>query len=915
MRPLRLEHENSAPHKAVAWLIAGGDSAAWLAEIARWGVDDSRCVLHVLPRSAQDPAHGSVLVVTGGQMPRAVPAAAPFGMVAGKIFLPVDAALLPAATDAELAGLIRDDAIVIHPALGAIACARPLAVADLLRLPGELDEPFADISPAKLAHPRIEAIGFRIEESLGDMLGGMRDDIGTEPLDSLDPAADEPSAGPLANGWRKFREAALRAGLRLIQGRGTGRGTGPFGKMREWVERRLRSLGDELERVRNREIHRLLEKFRDNPDDALRHALPLTAPPGRGLAPPSAQLGTRSTDFNLGNLRGGGPADAWNLDQEMRRQLRENYMRLAERERQLGRFSRAAYIYAQLLGDLSSAALVLKEGRRWREAALLYRDHLHSPLEAARCFVQARMLAEAIPIFEKERAWKELGDLHLQLGDTAAAHAVFRKWIAELLANDRPLGAAEVLIIRLDARAEALALLAGQWPDGAQGDACLQELFDLHGGAGEHAAAREAVATQSAKIARHGVTPPAPDWLCHVARNYPDRAVRLFAEDTGRRRIAHALRAADPAEHRRLIARLNGLVPDDRLLPRDVQRFLDTTPAKPALFEFPAQLPGGASLTLYRDHQIPLHGFEWTKAVHCQQAVVLAGFTTGHVAMCRLEFEGATQSTHWTLAFPEGRPRPIVAENGSHLPHLFFAVAGTAPLEVQTCLPLAGGHGFLAAGTPAWAHDVLDAAMGASALWLLRAAPHGWAVSGHGANGQLVGQFDLDATLDPAILAVMPPDWCPTIAECQGNVLIAFTHVLIIFRSGTMLAKDTVEWTSAILAIIPGPDHALPHVAVVLADGVYLCWLNGTEPAVFPAIRDLDVQPVAGFSSDGTLVVIAGAAGYLIEADRRGGRKIARFEWKGATPVALLRGPAARTFSAVERTGRVTLWRFSIQTS
>lgn len=913
MRPLRIECRTSQQRPTAAWLMDGGDAAIWLAEVTRWGVDDSRCRFHVLPRSADDLAPGSVLVVTGGQTPRCAPAAAPFGVLAGKIFLPVDAVLLPTATDAELVGMASCEALVFHPALGAVACERALTAADLLRAPSELDEPFADARTVRLAHPRIEAIGFRASETPGGMFGGMRDDIGTEPPADLSPTDDEPSAGPLSRGWRKLRELALRASRKFVAGEGSGGGGGPIGKVREWVEERLRSLGDELERIRNREIHRLLEKLRNDPDEALRHALPLAGPPGRGLAPPSANLGERVPDFNLRNLGGGRPADSWNVNYELQRQLRENYVRLAERERQLGRFRRAAYIYAELLGDLASAALVLKEGHHWSEAALVYRDHLHKAIEAARCFVEARMPAEAVAIFEKERAWEELGELHRKLGDPAAAGTAFRKWVDELLAARQPLKAAEVLVDRLQSREAALALLASQWPGGAMAEACVMRLFELHGEAGEHPAARAALASLSARESRFGGSHSLLIWLAYVARRYPDRSVSLLSEDTGRRCIARELPTATHEEKKRLVSRLNEFGSRDRLLPRDVQRFLDIPPrpVPSAPHSSPGRNPGLASLTLYHEHRSALREVVWKNAVAGDQFIVMAGFSLPGVAAIRLGFDWREDLATWRFSDGDSSSRLILAEQEKDLCDTFLAAFSVAPLDSRVILSSPRVKSGFAIGTPSWAANVLAAATGTSALWLLRAAPHGWVVSGHKRDGALVGQFAIDATLNPAALAEMPPDWHPAIAAHQTDIAVSYAHVLVVYRSRPGVHRQVVECDAPILGLVAAPRWVEPHVAVVMADRVDICWLGDDDPVVFPAIRDLDAQPVAGFAIEGTLVVIAGNVGFLVEADKNGRRKIARFRWEGSVPVAVLRGPVAQTFFVVESGGRVTVWRFS----
>jgi hypothetical protein len=403
-----------------------------------------------------------------------------------------------------------------------------------------------------------------------------------------------------------------------------------------------------------------------------------------------------------------------------------------------------------------------------------------------------------------------------------------------------------------------------------------------------------------------------PEWLADVARNYPDRAVRLTAEDAGRQRIARCLPAATFADRKRLVSRLNDLAPEDRLLPRDVRRFLDTPPPRlpAAPRKSPMPEPGNAVLRLHRQHQIPHHGFKWAKAVPGNQAIIIAGFNTKHVHVTRLEFDGASSETSWSLETAGAPPRCIMTPVGVHLSHIFVAVPSGAPLGIQTLRGASNGAAVeRSIGTPSWADSVLDAAMGSTAIWLLRAAPHGWVISGHKGDGALVGQFALEAVLNPAAMSAAPADWHPAIVACSSDVLVSYVHLLVIFHAG--IGRRVIDCDAAIRGLVASPHWALPHVAVVMSDGVDICWLNGGDPAIFPAIRDLETQPVAGFSGDGTLIVIAGAAGYLIEPDRQGRRKVTRFAWDGTVPVAILPGPSAQTFTAVEHTGRVTVWRFA----
>lgn len=87
----------------------------------------------------------------------------------------------------------------------------------------------------------------------------------------------------------------------------------------------------------------------------------------------------------MSGLRGGRPGDVWQTPWEIHQRLVERYRQAANRELLLGRHRRAAYIFANLLGDFASAANALQQGRFYREAAILYRERLNNLAAAAKC--------------------------------------------------------------------------------------------------------------------------------------------------------------------------------------------------------------------------------------------------------------------------------------------------------------------------------------------------------------------------------------------------------------------------------------------------------------------------------------------------------------------------------------------------
>src|SRR5258706_6839588 len=169
-------------------------------------------------------------------------------------------------------------------------------------------------------------------------------------------------------------------------------------------------MNSNLDRMRHKELHRLLHLLEKDPEAGLRHAIPMNDFAHRGLGRPGGRLGERPPDLDVNRL-GGGPADFWHVPDHLQQVLRRRYREMADRELQLGRHRRAAYIYAELLGDLVSAAHALKQGQLYREAAVIYEEHLHNPLEAARCLADGGLLLEAIERYEKLERWLEAADL------------------------------------------------------------------------------------------------------------------------------------------------------------------------------------------------------------------------------------------------------------------------------------------------------------------------------------------------------------------------------------------------------------------------------------------------------------------------------------------------------------------------
>ncbi len=923
-RELHLERTPQPLRAPRAWLIDGADPARWLAEIARWQIAEDQLALHVLPRSRSDRSVGGLFVIApAGVTPAVRPAALAFATIADRCWLPVDAVLRPAVTDAEVCGLCAPVPLMFHPALGPVAVDREAAlrVADRLCAPGAVVKMWRAAPIIPRAHPRIETIAFRVTLSLGEIFGEESREIGKEPPGGLPRAPGEPSDHPLARGLRGIGHGMLSAAEWAINHLPGGKAAdGMRDGISRWIGERLGGISREMALSRHHALLRLIEELKNNPEAGLRHALPLNhSALHRGIAPPTNRLGERGSDFDLKRLGGGQRRDAWDVPDDVRMQLRQRYLELAERERQLGRFRRAACIYAELLGDLHAAAAALAEGGHWQEAALVHRDHLHNAMEAARCFAEGRMYAEAVKIYEEKGAHEPLGALYRTLGDEEKAGLTFRKWIAELIAQGDILAAASVMETPLNAAGEAVLFLESAWDSTAQAPQCVERILATRGPRGEHAETVGFLSRIAASRAIQGLVPALLDVFAKAQTTYPDRGVRALAGDIGRRWIATRIAAGSGGRQAQFIQKLAGLAPDDRLLAQDGHRFLDqqranTPPSLPRKSP-PASIAkrGTAELTPLFKFRLPHPRTAWRLAAGCRDGLFAIGTDGGNVRAVRLSFDSAVQEVEWRHYMHSDITGNLIlaVRSDDVFENAFAAVQGFGLLD-EIRLPLTDAK----IGLPTWVGNSQFAAAysGDGTLWILHGDAEGYAIKGYADGGRLRGHIAVPPpkhTPDPKYADAA---WPPLLAASGTELVLALGFHLHRFGGESNLsahgAMEPIVFSKPITALAVPPRWGAPHVAVALGNEVQICWLGRQAGRCHLVWSGLD-GAVIGYSADGTLVILSGSAGYLFDCDSRGNRHEARFAWPHSPAVAIVPGPTARTFGVVEADGQVHWLRFS----
>jgi tetratricopeptide (TPR) repeat protein len=631
-----------------AGFLPGSDVAAWLEEMSH----HPGARFFIVPSSVEEAAAGGLLIIPASGRKSAVfgPRVMPCALEHGSVAVPSSMRLDPALTAEEARRLLQYAFYFFHPALGLVAfeetdaiTAEALIVPPLARETSWLQASHGHSSP-----PRLARVMLILPEELDDLFGDAAQDIG-----SLSPK-DLQTKAPLLERLRdKLVGGAAIAGLGMLgalgglakmlgAGKGQAGSAGPgsaspgatprkgsrnirgiplMDRLMQWTAEQF----EKLQRKREHELQRLMKLLETNPELGLRYALPFGGggDASRGQAPPGWKLGERNPVF--GSRRGGGPADVWDLAPQTQWQLQQKYRELANREIAAGRFDRAAYIFAELLGDWHAAAGALARGRRHQEAAKIYLTKLNNKPLAAKCLEDGGLIADAVLLYGELGQHEKCGDLLRQIGREREAVAAYHEAIKN--SSDR-LHDARILFEKLQQHGLAISVLASGYPHSTQACQCLERHFDY--------LARLDAVPEALALSRSLGDPArqVPDRVqmtetlrtIHQSHADPEVRQRLSRVATGI--IGEAL-AAGTSKEAPLLAALPQFAAADLLLKRDSLRFADARERARRQERKVLQVGSSKQALISLSHQgsltLPKDGTEWWRLIRAEDKWLAIG--------------------------------------------------------------------------------------------------------------------------------------------------------------------------------------------------------------------------------------------------------------------------------------------------
>lgn len=904
--PLKLtfRERNIAP--PVAWLVTGSDPAAWLAEVLTWDVSQASVKLLPVPQSQDNRQPLGVLILC--EKSPAGPVRRPgYREIAPRVYIPCEAELSPAVTVPEITMLLSSEAFHIwHPSVGLVAVAERevLGIADLVRFPEPRADDWHQAHSGIVLAPSLVAILPAEPPTVAQVIQEAGGDIGTQSQDiSSLPPSDKETKPSLGNYFRKLILGGMAKAAEYVTQPPPGNYTRPnwVSRLANWAKQTQQQLSERDESLRNQELNRLADLLNSDPDEGLKYALPLGGDGARGVAPPTNRLGPRNLNFDLNRLGGGGPADAWEISSELRNQLLQRYRELGHREWQMNRHRRAAYIFAQLLGDFAIAAEALKAGGYFREAAVIYRDKLKRPLDAAKCLDEAGLWTEAIEQYEACGQFERVGDLWRQLEQCEQADQAYERAAELSLRSTDILNAARIYETKLESVDRALETLALGWPHSAVASSCALQRMKLLGRLERHVEARQQIAQMQADAGHTALASIVATLTSGFAHDYPDASVRAAATDATQRVVSQSLTTSDVDQNRRLLDALAMLEPGDRLLHRDCQRFGETTAKTKPLAG--RRLPGGTLLFIgSAQHRVET---DWQAAVSINGEVFAAGFRDRHVVL---------------ICGTHERWRGLVAQ---------WQLKGDGLADGVILVPPAPGDHHLFVHPP-WAFEPLDRrpiGRTTNTFPMLTAG-------GLGKQGQLLGATRVaNGTLWAIDDTCKLIAWNPTgevtrseefqdffKAHPQEMVFPIPIHAregMVFIGSGeTLLAINQVDRHveripihGTVRSLSGSPPHTTTRVVAGLDHGGMILWPTGRgEGAQVYFSQDME-RPAVGLTRDGFLVAASGSECEVFGTQGGQLKLLARSALGGARIVAVLPGPKPRQFLLFSADGLLSCFR------
>lgn len=398
-------------------LIRGNSLRHWLQQLQSLRVNLQQVPVYVIPGSFPNSVWGCFAMLPLEQWKeKTLNANEPCQYVYHNLYIPAYATIYPLLNAAEAAKLFANAPHILHPEFGLVALENPIVWSELLIPPGRnehiIDSPQpAPFIPKEIKHAEIHALPpEEVIKSMEERDFPSKEKFSDKPLNWVEKiklGILKTLFGSAKTGENKEKKDKnlFTKWVEKISDK-----MGP--RVNQWIQQQQENLQD-LERRNQTEMEKLMALFKNNPEEALKYAIPLDeGGTGRGGTTARFEMSKLRNNFDLfgrSNANGGSTSFEMDVYQKLQQQYNETARSLIAQKD----YRKAAFVYMKLLKNNQLAAQTLEDGKMHAEAASIYLKYLQNKAKAAECYEKGQMFSDAIELYKELNENEKVGDLYM----------------------------------------------------------------------------------------------------------------------------------------------------------------------------------------------------------------------------------------------------------------------------------------------------------------------------------------------------------------------------------------------------------------------------------------------------------------------------------------------------------------------
>lgn len=475
---LEIRPHKTNEHPLLALVIQSKDILVWLTEIHRLDLSLEKNSVYAIPDNTANSVWGCVVLLHQKIDESGLEKNQLFQVVGNLLAIPSNSVLYPQINIAELTTLLRGKKHLLHPAIGLVELEEPIDWSSIIES--------ATLSDVRITVPE-QGIYLPSDIHTCRFAEAKEDDILKQMEDSLFPKKEKMKDKPLSTG-EKIKLNLLRA----LFGKGEGKIensslaksvpskfmeklAGLFSSIKspEWVDKLAMDL-DELEKRNQKEVDKLIDFLKNNPEEALKYAIPFNQGE-RGSREGLFSMSKFGNNLDFNSSSSSGSA---RMSEDLRLKLYNQYLATAEALEKEKKYKEAAYIYFKLLGNKNKAAELLELGKFYTEAAAIYQKHLQNKKKAAECYEKGFVYEKAISLYQELNMHEKAGDTYMKIGKRDRAVESYTRVANDYISNNQYVMASLVYRNKIGNPQSAQTFLLQGWRKGLDASNCLNNYFN-----------------------------------------------------------------------------------------------------------------------------------------------------------------------------------------------------------------------------------------------------------------------------------------------------------------------------------------------------------------------------------------------------------------------------------------------------